>query len=296
MIKLRKINFIPVLIITLVVISCAEKKVKKEVKPQVIPVEAAKIELRDLQEMLEYVGNVKAKDEAIIYPKVSGKIIEKVREEGAEVKKGDVIAYIDRDEVGLKFEKAPVDTPLTGTVARVFVDLGANVTNTSPVALVASMDTMKIDLDIPEKYLAKISLGQAASISVDAYPGKIHSGRITKISPFVDLGTRSVPIEITVDNPRHSLISGMFARVKLAIQEQKKTAVVLKEAIMGRDPDCYVFVVQDNKAVLKKVVLGIRQGPYYQIKEGLKEGDWVVVMGQQRLRDGMQVSVEEENR
>lgn len=294
MIKLKQ--FIFILMMAFMVVSCAKKEVQKDARVQTIPVKAVKIELRDLQQLLEYVGNVKAKDEAIVYPKVSGKIIEKVKEEGAQVMKGDIIAYIDRDEVGLKFEKAPVDTPLAGIVARVFVDLGANVSSSTPIALVASMDTMKIDLDIPEKYLSKISLGQAASVIIDAYPDQKYLGYITKISPLVDLGTRTAPIEITVDNPKHTLISGMFARVKLTIQEQKKAVVVLKEAIMGREPDWYVFVVEGNKAVLKKVILGIRQGPYYQVREGLREGEFVVIMGQQRLRDGTEVSVEEETR
>jgi multidrug efflux pump subunit AcrA (membrane-fusion protein) len=52
---------------------------------------------------------------------------------------------------------------------------------------------------------------------------------------------------------------------------------------MGKEPNLYVYVVEDNQAILKKVTLGLRQGPYYQVQEGLKEGDLVVIMGQQRL-------------
>ncbi|MFA5260631.1 MAG: hypothetical protein WC450_05320, partial [Candidatus Omnitrophota bacterium] len=81
----------------------------KETRDERIPVRVQKVRLKDIQKTLEYVGNVKAQAEVMIYPKVSGKIIEKVKEEGAEVNRGDIIAYIDRDEIGLKFEKAPVE-------------------------------------------------------------------------------------------------------------------------------------------------------------------------------------------
>lgn len=268
------------------------EKPKNEAAPQAIPVRVMKVELKDLDEALEYVGNIKAVDEAVVYPKVSGKIIEKVKEDGAQVNKGDAIAYIDRDEVGLKFEKAPVESPIAGIIGRVYVDIGANVTAQTPVALVIDMDKVKINLDVPEKYLPRISLGQEAKISVDAYANEEFAGRITKISPVVDIATRTAPIEITVDNPNHRLNSGMFAKVKLIINKRKDVLVVLKEAVIGKEPDAYVFTVDNNKAALKKVSLGIRHGPNVEVTSGLKEGDMAVIIGQQRLRDGSWVTVE----
>lgn len=281
----------------LFVFGCQPKR-ELEKTPEVIPVKVLKVELKEILDALEYSGNIKAQDEARVYPKVSGKIMEKVKVDGSAVNKGETIAYIDRDEVGLKFEKAPVESPLTGIVGRVYVDIGQNVTAQTPIALVVDMDKVKIDLDIPEKYLPRVSLGQEAQISVDAYPEEEFSGQVTKISPIVDLATRSAPIEITVDNPQHRLQSGMFAKVKLILKEHKNTPAILKEAVMGKEPDLYVYMVKDNQAILQKVNLGIRQGPYFEVREGLKEGDLVVIMGQQRLRDNAPVSVEiaEENK
>lgn len=269
------------------------QKTKEQTKSEeAIPVKVIQVKLTDLNETIDYVGNIKAQDEAVVYPKVSGKIIEKVKEDGSPIKKGQTIAYIDRDEVGLKFEQAPVESPLTGIVGRVYVDIGANVNAQTPIALVVDMDRVKIDLNIPEKYLPRVSLGQVADISVDAYPKEEFSGQITKISPVVDLATRTAPVEITVDNPEHRLKSGMFAKVKLIIQQHKAVPIILKEAIMGKEPDLYVYVVENHKALLKKIKLGIRQGPYFEVTEGLKSGDLVVIMGQQRLRENVTVSAE----
>lgn len=290
----KTVFYILALLVSGLVFSGCQKQTAAVKENGVIPVRVAKIDLREFNRTVDYVGNIKAQDEAVVYPKVSGKIIEKVKEEGQKVNKGDVIAYIDRDEVGLKFEKAPVESPLSGEVGRIYVDQGTNVTIQTPIALVVDADMVHIDLDIPEKYLPAVVLGQEAEITVDAYPGEIFKGVVTRMSPVVDMGTRAAPIEITVDNPQHKLKSGMFSKVSLIVQKRNNIPVILKEAIMGKEPNIYVFIIENNKALLKKVSLGIRQGPYYEIREGLKEGDLVVIMGQQRLYDGASVAVEED--
>src|SRR3989338_30620 len=272
-------------------VGCAKEQEAPTKQDEVVPVRVAKVELRDIQESLDYIGNIKAQNEAVVYPKVSGKIIEKLKEDGNEVNKGDVIMYIDRDEVGFKFENAPVESPLEGVVGRIYVDIGANVTAQTPVALIVSMDNVKIDLNIPEKYIPQVSLDQNADITVDAYNEKF-KGVVTKISPVLDMDTRTAPVEITINNKAHMLKSGMFAKVSLIIGESKAVPVVLKEAIMGKTPNAYVYVIEDNKAVLRDVGLGIRQDGYFEVTDGVKEGDSVVIMGQQRLKDGIDVKSE----
>lgn len=275
----------------LVILGCQKQERTAAVR-EAVPVKVARVEPRDLSETIDYVGNIKAQEEALAYPKVNGKIIEKIKEEGSFVDKDEAIAYIDRDEVGFKFEKAPVESPLAGVIGRVYVDIGENVTTQTPVALVVDMRRVEIDLDIPEKYYPKVALGQSAKITVDAYPQEEFIGKVAKISPVVDLSTRAAPVEITIDNPEHKLRSGMFSKVSLVIAEHKNVPVVLKEAVMGKEPDFYVYVVEGKQAALKKVNLGIRQGPYYEVSAGLKEGELVVIMGQQKLYEGAEVSVE----
>ncbi len=291
---MKKITaFILFFMVCALITGCGANKDKTKYKEEPIPVKIMKVKAQDLDKTLEYVGNIMGEDEAQVYPKVSGKIIEKVNREGDHVSKGDVIAYIDRDEVGLKFEKAPVESPLTGVVGRVYVDIGSSVNTTTPIALIANLDRAEIHLDIPEKYLPKISIGQEADITVDAYPNEKFLGKVTMISPIVDLQTRAAPIEIKIKNADHRLQSGSFAKVKLVIEEQKNVPVIFKEAIIGRGANTYVYIVDGKRAFLKKVILGIRQGPYYGVESGVKVGDSVVIVGQQRLRDGCLVEPEE---
>lgn len=276
-----------------VMAGCGSGNQEADKEKEAIPVKVMTVEAKDLEKTLDYVGDIKAKDEAGVYPKVSGKVIEKVKDEGSPVKKGDVIVYIDRDEVGFTFEKAPVESPLTGVVGRINVDLGANVEPTTQIAFVVNMERMEIDLDIPEKYLPFVALGQEAKIAVDAYPDKVFIGKVTLISPVVDLETRSAPIEITIENKDGLLKSGMFAEVRLVVGEHKNVPVVLKEALMGKGDNLYVYAVEDHKASMKPIKTGIRYGELVEITEGVKNGDVVVVMGQQRLHDGASVETEE---
>jgi multidrug efflux pump subunit AcrA (membrane-fusion protein) len=293
MFGLNRLKIFILILLILCVIGC-EKKEAQRSNNKVIPLKVKKVELSDLAKTLEYVGNIKAQDEAYVYPKVSGKIIEKIKEDGSAVEKGEAIALIDRDEIGLKYNQAPVESPLSGIIGRVYVDIGANVTSQTAVALVVKMDKVKIDLDVPERYLPNISLKQQANISVDAYPQDKFLGIVTKVSPVLNLENRAAPIEITIDNIDHRLKSGMFAKVELIIEEFKNIPTILKESIIGKEPDTYVYAVENNKAVLKKIILGNRQGSHYEVREGLKEGELVVIMGQQKLFDGAQVKCEEE--
>ncbi|HPB68458.1 MAG TPA: efflux RND transporter periplasmic adaptor subunit [Candidatus Omnitrophota bacterium] len=294
----------PVIILAVVLLFPMGKALLKKSDPSggsqdpSIPVRVQKVHVGDIQKALEYVGNVKAQAEVMIYPKVSGKVIEKIKEEGAEVNPGDVIAYIDRDEIGLKFEKAPVESPIKGVIGRVFVDIGSHVTSPvagtsqTAVAMVIDMDTMIIDLDIPEIYLPKVSLGQQAAVSFDAYPGEKFTGTVKKVSPVLNLLNRAAPVEIQIDNKDHRLKSGMFARVILPLEKHERVPILIKEAVIGQEPEAHVYVIENGKAFSRKVTLGIREAEKVEVTTGVKEGELVVVMGQQRLYDDAPVRVE----
>lgn len=262
---------------------------------QVVPVRVRPVELKDIKRALDYVANVTAQDEAVVYPKVTGKIVEKILEDGAAVKKGEVIALIDRDEVGLKFEKAPVESPLSGVIGRVYVDKGSSVTPQTPVALVVDMDRVRVRLDVPEKYLPSVTVGQKADISVDAWPSDVFNGTVVKVSPVVDTASRTAPVEIRIENADHRLKPGMFCRVRVVLEERKRVPAVTKEAVIVGERESIVYVAEGNIARRRVVTQGLREASDIEITEGLKEGDLVVVMGQQRLRDGMEVKPDVEN-
>ena len=275
------------------------------IKPQSVPalrkravekttVKAEPVERQDLDLILTYVGSLKAKDEAVVFSKVGGKLSGYVVNEGREVGKGQPIALIDRDETGLKYELADVDSPISGIVGRTFLDKGANViAHSVPVAVVLDMDEMVVKLNIPEIDIPFIKRGLEARLKTDAYPAEDFTGEISKVSEVADALTRTFPVETTVPNPGHRLKSGMFARIDISAASHSGVLAVTQDALVKEDSQYYVYLVNDSTVRKIKVKPGIRQSNKIEILEGLEENQKVVVFGQQGLRDGSEVNVAE---
>ena len=127
-------------------------KVLDQVNTEVFSVSVERPQNRDLKHQLLTSGSLKALEEAVIYPRVSGKLLRNVLREGDKVKKGQTISLIERDEVGAKYEPVVVPSTINGVVGRIYLDPGANVVTSTPIALVVNQDTIRIAVDIPERY------------------------------------------------------------------------------------------------------------------------------------------------
>lgn len=263
-----------------------EKAVKK------IPVSAFEVKAGKLKEYLFYVGDIKAKDEAVVYPKVTGKILEKLIKEGTSVKKGEILAYVDRDEVGFKFEKAPVESPIYGVLGKLYVDIGTSVSPQIPVALVVNMETVKVRINVAEKDLSKVKEGQKAEIKVDTYPETVFLGVAEELSPIVDLESRTSSVEIVIPNGDYRLKPGMFARINILIKEKEDALIIPRDAIIRENNLIYVFVIREEGKVYKKEIkLGLNEGNNFEVVKGLNAGELLVTMGNSLIKEGDIVEV-----
>jgi len=263
-----------------------------------VPVKVDVVKKGNIQEWLSFTGDIKAQDQILVYPKVAGKLIENRVQEGDRVKKGEVIAIVDRDITGLKFEPAEVTSPIGGIVGTVFLDKGSGVNPPkpspsmgTPIALIVSMDKVKVKINIIERDLPRVKVGQKAEIRVDAYPGELFVGRLAKLSPVVDPLSRTAAAEISIRNPDHRLRPGFFARVRLLVAEHKDVLVIPRDCVLRSGMVNYVFVVNGGRAVRKDVKLGASQGDQVEVLAGLDEGETIVTIGQQMLKDGSEVKI-----
>ena len=277
-----------------ILIGCAKNETEDIYRETTAPVSIYKVARQDLKEFLFYSGDIEARDEATVYSKVTGKIVENKFQESDSVEKGECLALVDRDEIGYDFELAPVTSPISGVVGRVYLDKGANVTLATPVALIVNMDEVQVKIDVTEKDLPKLKRDQIAEVKVDAYSSEIFQGRVLKISPVVDLNTRTAPVWINIANPQHRLKPGMFARIKLMVGERQNALVVMRDAVIEEDSQRYVFIAEKKRASKKKVELGLESDGKYEVVKGLKEGDQAIVLGPSDLKDGDSVKIVEE--
>ena len=264
----------------------------KREKVDAIPVAGVQVKSGNLMETLFYVGDIKAQDEAEVYPRVSGKLLENTVKEGDRVKKDDTVAFIDRDEIGFEFEKSPVESPIEGIIGMVYLDRGVSVSSNTAIAKVVDMDIVKIRVDVVERDLPKLKVDQVAQIYVDAYPKRFFEGVVDRVSPVVDLASRTALVEIKIPNKDYRLKPGMFARVKILIREREGVLTIPRDAVIKEDSSNYVFVVKNNNKVYRqKIEVGLRENNKFEVINGLSEGEIVVTMGNTRLKEGDTVEI-----
>ncbi len=275
---------------------CAKRETEEIYKQTTHPVSVTLVSRQNLKEFLFYSGDIEAKDQATVFSKVTGKLVENKVQEADFVEKGQTLALVDRDEIGYEFELAPVTSPITGIVGRAYMDRGASVNLITPIALVVNMDEVRVKINVTEKDLPRMEKDLSAQVNIDAYAGEVFKGYVEKVSPVVDLDTRTAPVWINIANPKHKLKPGMFARIKLMVGEHKDVLLILREAVIEEDSQRYIFMVEDNRAYKKEVKIGLASDGKFEVLEGLKSGDKVIVMGPSDLKDGDLVRIVEEEK
>jgi multidrug efflux pump subunit AcrA (membrane-fusion protein) len=273
----------------------AKRNIKESVEEKVTPIKTVLAGKGDIEEIISLNGDIRGLREVDVYTRVSGKLIKKIKEEGESVKKGEVVALIDRDEPALGFTKAEVKAPIKGTVIRYYVDIGDSVIPQEPmpqepVLNIAYMDKVKIVVNVGEKDISKLRKGKKVRVSVDAYPGESFLGRVMRVAPVVDPRSRKVKVELEIENKDHRLKPGMFADVEIIYEEHKNVLVVPRIAVLERGGRKVLFTVEDDRAKLREVKTGVSDEEKIEIVEGLTEGESVVIEGNYGLTDGAKVN------
>jgi len=257
-------------------------------------VKAEEVQPRDISQDLLLTGSVKAWEEAVIFPRVDGKLLKNVLKEGDAVKKGQNIALIERDEVGAVYEPVLVPSTLTGVIGRTYLDPGANVTKTTAIALVVNQETVRILVEIPERYIGQIHVGQKAVFNLEAYGDRDFEAVIYKLSPVVDAQSRVVSAELQADNKDGLVKSGMFAKVKLMLDEAVNVPSVSLGAVQfdEKTGNYYVYIITGDVLAKTEIRPGLRSAQYQQILSGVSNGEQVakIVFG---LKDGSKIRVED---
>lgn len=269
-----------------------------KIEKGITPVEVELVKKGNLILSLNFIGDIKGKEEVDVFPKASGKLLELKVKEGDRVKKDQVIALVDRDIDGVKFERVNVISPLNGIVGVVYLDEGSSVSPPepapsmgTPLIRVINMDQVKVVVNVVEEDLGKISVGQEATIKVDAYPEKTFAGRVSMISPVVNQLTRTASVEITLPNPGYLLKPGMFAQVEISLGKKDNLILIPAHSILQEGERKRVFVVANGKAISRNVETDISQNGWVQIKSGLSENDSLIVAGQNLVKENEPVKI-----
>ncbi len=256
----------------------------RPVEVKVLPVSVTTPATQLISEIIRASGSLQSEAEITIYPKVSGKVVSNRKRLGDPVNAGDVIAIVNRDEVGYDFKTYEVRSDVKGLVARVLQNPGAAVNPSVPLMTLVEVDTVKAVAAVDEMKIRFVAIGQEARVLLQAFPGETFQARVSAISPVCNTLNRTVDIEVTVPNSRHRLKPGMYAEVELT-QDQRQALVLPIGAVTERGGQKYVFIPRAGLAVMVEVSTGAVVGDRIEIVSGLRGGETVVADGADKLND-----------
>ncbi|MBR1403634.1 MAG: efflux RND transporter periplasmic adaptor subunit [Treponema sp.] len=292
-------------IAALTFMSCGPKKAAETEQKEVetlYAVSTYKTVEGNLDDYLEFGGDVASVNEVMVLPDQAGKVTNILVKVGDMVRKDQVIAYVNPLRAGVVYNDSPVRAPIAGRITSLPATVGSTVSQSSSIAKVARTDDLEIRIAIAERFVSRISNGQGATVTFDAYPSVEFGAKVFEVSPVLDTSTRTMSVKLRLDPPDSRVKVGMYGRVRLVTDSVKNAIVLPASALITRDGKDYVFVITSpksgkNAAVvgLKPVTKGISVDNKVEITKGLEAGEEVVVKGQTLLNDGSKVNIVSSN-
>ncbi len=198
-------------------------------------------------------------------------------------------------------DQKSIKAPFSGLLGIRQVDLGTYFAPGTPIVTLQALDPIYVDFTLPQQDFKDIKDGQPVDISVDAWPGSNFEGHISAINPKVDSESRNFKIRAKIKNADMKLRPGMFCQVTVKLAGEEKHITLPQTAISYNPYGDIIYVVQTasektkGKPVLKVqrrfVVTGESRGDQVAVLKGVKAGDRVVVAGQQKLKEGSVVVI-----
>jgi len=259
---------------------------------KIVPVETAVPAKMEIVERFRASAGIVPDAEVTLYSKVPGKISQNLVKVSSDVQPGQVVAVVNRDEVGYEFKPFEVKSDAKGTVARLMVNPGAMVGPAVPLMTLVDIDTVKAMAAVDEKKIRFIRLGQPATVTLEAYPGEKFSAQVTNISPLANPAGRTIDVELAIPNPGHRIKPGMYAEAEW-IESRRQALVVPLVAVVDRAGAKSVFLAEGASARQVTVTTGAVVGDFIEILAGLAGTETIVTTGAADLLDQGKIRIAE---
>ena len=222
-------------------------------------------------------------------------------------------ADFDRDKFDLETQHAVVEgakidlsytrivAPISGVIAKRSVKVGNLVTVNQTLFQIVDMDPLQAVLNVPERDLDTLKAGQPVHLRVDALPEHSFEGTVARIAPVVDAASGTFRTTCEFRDSTQTLKPGMFGRIEVVYDQRHDALVVPRSALVEEDGQSAVFVIEPappKKAdaplfVAKRRVVktGYSESDRIEVRDGLKDGERVITIGRNAVRDGTEVTV-----
>lgn len=253
-------------------------------------VQVTPVERRTVVRSISLLGTVVGEEQAMVMSKIAGRVTSIVRPEGSEVKAGEPILFVQNDIPGMDYKPGPVVSPIDGVVGKVYTEVGSMVSQAAPVAAVARFGSrVRVKANISDADLRFARRGALATVTSSALPGDTFSATVALVSPMVDPLGRSATVELTLPNPGRKLVPGMTAAVRLRAEERRDVTAVPISALFT-DGEPRVAVLEGTTVRMRPVRIGLAGDEYFEIVAGLADGEKIITVGKERVREGETVN------
>ncbi len=240
--------------------------------------------LAEAQAMLDEKTAAQARAETLFKSKtVSRAAIDLVRSETA-------IARAAQERAKRHLDDRVIRAPFTGVLGIKSMDLGARVDTDSVLTSLDDLSVVEIEFSLPETVYGQIQEGQSVTATAAAFPGRSFIGSVDAVDSRIDQTSRAFTLRARLPNDQRELPAGMFMRLSLALGS-RDAVMVSEEAIMVQGENTFLFVVENGKAIQRRILAGTRRDGMVEVLSGVAAEEPVISRGIQSLRDGIDVEV-----
>lgn len=246
--------------------------------------EVEQANLKSLEARLKLARLNYRRDEKLIEKKLTSQ--EQIDRSRAEL--DEVVALVEQTRATIAKKK--IRAPFSGKIGIRQVDLGQFISAGEMLTNLQAVNNLYIDFNLPEQDFTRIYMDQRLVFSVDAYPDQEFVAQVIAINAKVDPNTRNILVRARFDNTDQRLVPGMFASVKLILDQSNSVVTLPQTAVSYSLYGETVFVVQRQGSEMiaqrRSVVTGMTQNDRVAIMSGVNRGDLVVTDGQVKLKNG----------
>lgn len=222
-------------------------------------------------------------EQADVSVRISGNVTALYANLGDQVKINQPLIKVQSLLIGDPPPSIIMNAPMAGVIDARNVSLGQAVVPNTVLFHISNRSKLIVVAKVYEEDLDKVKVGQEAKIHVLSYPHLVFRGKVTLIEPNLDPLTRTINVQILVDNLKDLLKPGMFTRANLILDASKSALVVPNSAIIEANNKKFIFKQNDNNYTQIPVKTGMADDDYTEILEGLAVGDKVVTQGNRQL-------------
>jgi RND family efflux transporter MFP subunit len=186
-----------------------------------------------------------------------------------------------------------VTAPFDGVVTSRFIDVGSLVTadanSGTPLFSFARTDVLRVQVFVPQAFSFGLKDGDPATITVSELPGQVFHGKVARNAQVLSAGTRTLLIEVDIDNKDGILTAGLYSVIHLQVRRPNPVITIPSQAVIFDQDGLKVGVLSDGKVELRMIDLDSDNGASVDVRAGLKAGDQVILSPPANVANGMRV-------